>query len=66
MLTFRKGGYSKDELYILYDALIDARSSLHCAESGCDYCINRKPCADICRCCEYVGKLLNQPEKPKA
>ena len=66
MLTFRKGGYSKDELYILYDALTDARSSLRCAESGCDYCINRKPCEDICRCCEYVSKLLNQSEKPKA
>lgn len=65
MLTFRKGGYSKDDLYILYGLLIDARSSLHCAESGCTYCIHRKPCADISRCCEYISKLLNRPEKPK-
>ena len=64
MLTFRKGGYSKDELYILYDALTDARSSLRCAESGCDYCINRKPCEDICRCCEYVYTTLKSTEKP--
>ena len=66
MLTFKKGSYSKEELLVLYDALTDARASLRCAESGCDNCPNRKPCEDICRCCEYVSKLLNQPEKPKA
>lgn len=61
MLTFKKGGYSKDELNTLYDALVDARSFLQCEESGCDYCQNCKPCTDICRCCEYVGKLLSKP-----
>ena len=59
MLTFKKGSYSKEELLALYDALTDARASLRCAESGCDNCPNRKPCADITRCREHVNSVLN-------
>lgn len=62
MLTFKKGNYSKEELLVLYDVLTDAHASLRCVESGCDDCPNRKPCADITRCCEYVFRLLNSME----
>lgn len=64
MLTFKKGGYSKEELSVLLDALTDARASLRCAESGCDNCINRKPCADLSRCREYVYIAWNSMGKP--
>lgn len=64
MLTFKKGSYSKNELLVLYDALTDARASLRCAETGCDNCTNRKPCADLSRCREYVYITSNSTEKP--
>lgn len=64
MLTFKKGSYSRDELLVLYDALTDARASLRCAESGCDNCLNRKPCADLSRCREYVYITSNSMGKP--
>lgn len=64
MLTFKKGSYSKEELAVLFDALTDARASLLCAESGCDNCINRKPCADLSRCREYVYITWNSMVKP--
>ena len=63
MLTFKKGSYSRDELLVLYDALTDARSSLRCEESGCDNCRNRKPCADLSRCREYVYTASNSTGK---
>lgn len=63
MLTFKKGSYSKEELLALYDALTDARASLRCAESGCDNCPNRKPCADLSRCREYVYITSNSMGK---
>lgn len=66
MLTFKKGCYSKEELLVLYDALTDARASLRCAESGCENCPNRKPCADLSRCCEYVYITLNSMKNQKA
>lgn len=63
MLTFKKGGYTYDELLVLYYALKHARSSMRCAETGCDECKNRKPCADLARCSEYVYLLLDTAEK---
>lgn len=63
MLTFKKAGYTYDELLVLYDALMDARSSMRCAETGCDECKNRKPCADLARCREYVYLSLGTAEK---
>lgn len=59
MLTFKKGGYTNEELLVLYGALTDARASLRCAECGCDECKNRRVCADISRCREYVCNVLN-------
>ena len=63
MLTFKKGNYSKEELYVLCDALTDARASFHCEETGCYGCPNNKPCADITRCREYICHLLNNTGK---
>lgn len=64
MLTFKKGGYTNEELFVLYDALTDARASLRCEETGCDDCKNRKVCADLTRCREYVCHLVNHTDKP--
>lgn len=58
MLTFKKGGYTREELLVLYNALTTARNSLVCKESGCDECENRKVCEDIARCREYVRVLV--------
>lgn len=65
MLTFKKGGYTREELLVLYDVLTDARASMCCAESGCDECKNRRVCADITRCREYVCHVLNHTAIPK-
>lgn len=65
MLTFKKGGYTKEELLVLYGALTDARASMCCAESGCDECKSRIVCADITRCREYVWHVLNHIAIPK-
>ena len=58
MLTFKKGGYTVNELAVLYNALTCARDSLFCDECGCDECENRKVCEDIARCCDYVRVLV--------
>lgn len=63
MLTFKKGNYSKEDLSRLFDALTAACDSLRCAESGCDNCINRKPCADLSRCRVYVYITWNSMGK---
>ena len=65
MLTFKKGGYTREELLVLYDALTDAHASMRCAESGCDECKNHRVCADIARCREYVCNVLNHTAIPK-
>ena len=65
MLTFKKGGYTREELLVLYDALTDARASLVCAESGCDECKNHRVCADITRCRAYVCNVSNHTATPK-
>lgn len=63
MLTFKKGGYNKEELLVLYDALTDARALFQCSNDGCDHCKNRRPCADLTRVCEYVFRLYSADEK---
>lgn len=65
MLTFKKGGYTRQELLVLYGALTDARASMRCVESGCDECKNRRVCADITMCREYVCDVLNHTAIPK-
>lgn len=58
MLTFKKGGYTVNELAVLYNVLTGAQDSLICEESGCEECENRKVCEDISRCRDYVRVLL--------
>lgn len=65
MLTFKKCGYTREDLLVLYGALTDARVSMCCEESGCDECKNLRVCADISRCREYVCNVLNHTAIPK-
>ena len=62
MLTFKKSGYTNDDLIVLREALAQARFAFTCNSNGCDECTNRKPCADITRCREHVRSVLNDTQ----
>lgn len=63
MLTFKKGTYTKGQLYSLYDALSSAQLSL--CQSGdcanCNACSNTRPCKDLANVLEYIATLI--PER---
>jgi hypothetical protein len=66
MLTFKKGHYSKENLYVLYSALSGAQLSI-CTKAGCGDCHTckvYKPCNDIARVLEYIATLIPERWKP--
>ena len=63
MLTFKKGSYTKGQLYELYDALSGAQLSLcmYGDSKNCDECSNTRPCKDLANVLEYIATLI--PER---
>lgn len=63
MLTFKKGTYTKGQLYALYDVLSSAQLSLckysDCA--NCNACSNTRPCKDLSNVLAYISTLI--PER---
>lgn len=64
MITFKKYGYTLHDLITLNKAINKSFETMECTEKGCNQCIYKRPCSDLCTMRDYVEQLIHEKTKP--